>query len=91
VRALGHAPHRLAAGRLEELFQRLDRVYLAGATSRNFALKPLELIDAAVSTIVSGEFNLGTLARDWLDEQEQRIRKRIARDLNAALEAGQVG
>ena len=91
VRALGHTPHRLAAGRLEELFHRLGRVYLAGATSRNFALKPLELIDAAVSTIVSGEFNLGTLARNWLDEQEQRIRKRIARDLNAALEAGQVG
>ncbi len=87
VRALEYAPHRLAAGRLEELFQRLDRVYMAGATSRNYALKPLELIDAAITTIVSGEFNLGKLARNWLDEHEQRFRKRITHDLNAAIEA----
>lgn len=85
VAALTHAPPRLALGRLEELFQRLDRVVTAGATARYFALTPLELIDRAVSAVVTDEFNLGPAVRRWLDDDEFVIRRRIARDLDAAL------
>jgi cellulose synthase operon protein C len=85
VDALAHAPPRLALGRLEELFQRLGGVVTAGATARHFALTPLELIDRAVSAVVTDEFNLGPAVRRWLDDDEFVIRRRIARDLEAAL------
>lgn len=88
VAALAQAPPRLALGRLEELFQRLDRVTTAGATARYFALTPLELIDRAVSAVVTDEFNLGPAVRRWLDDDEYLIRRRIASDLDAALAAG---
>lgn len=88
VAALTHAPPRLALGRLEELFQRLGRVTTAGATARYFALTPLELLDRAVSAVVTDEFNLGPAVRRWLDDDEFLIRRRIARDLDAALAAG---
>ena len=85
VAALAHAPPRLALGRLEELFQRLDRVVTAGGTARYFALTPLQLIDCAVSAVVTDEFNLGPAVRGWLDDDEFVTRRRIARDLDAAL------
>ncbi len=85
VAALTHAPPRLALGRLAEVFQLLDRVVTAGATARYFALTPLELIDRAVTAVVTDEFNLGPAVRRWLDDDEFVIRRRIARDLDAAL------
>jgi len=84
--ALAYAPPRLALGRLEELFQRLDRITTTGATARYFALKPLELIDTAITAVVSEEFNLGPAVRGWLDDDEFRVRKRITRDLATALQ-----
>lgn len=83
--ALGHGPPRLALGRLEELFQRLDRVTVDGATARYYAVKPLELIDAAISSVVTDEFALGPQVRGWLDDDEFQLRKRITRQLAAAL------
>ncbi|MCU0703339.1 MAG: hypothetical protein MUF18_05045 [Fimbriiglobus sp.] len=88
VAALAHAPPRLALGRLEELFQRLGRVTTAGGTARYFALTPLELIDRAISAVVTDEFNLGPAVRRWLDADEFAIRRKIAADLEAAIGAG---
>lgn len=87
VAALAHAPPRLALGRLEELFQRLDRVVTSGGTARFFALTPLELIDRAITAVVTEEFNLGPAVRRRLDDDEFALRRRIARDLDAALAA----
>ena len=66
----------------------VGRVTTAGATARYFALTPLELLDRAVSAVVTDEFNLGPAVRRWLDDDEFLIRRRIARDLDAALAAG---
>ncbi len=85
--ALAHAPPRLALGRLEELFQRLGPIAAGGATARYYALKPLELIDTAITAVVNEEFGLGPDMRSWLDEDELRIRRRITRDLEAAIRA----
>jgi hypothetical protein len=85
VAALGLAPPRIALGRLEELFLRLGRVTTAGATARYYALRPLELVDRAVTAVVSDEFNLGPAVRRWLEDDEFLIRTRIARDLAAAV------
>jgi hypothetical protein len=83
--AVGHAPPRVALGRLEELFQRLGAVSLHGATNRYYTLKPLELIDTVVRAVVSDDFALGPEVRGWLDDDEYLIRRRITRDLEAAL------
>ncbi len=88
AQALAHAPPRLALGRLEELFQRLGPISTDGAASSYFALKPLELIDAAITAIVNEDFSLGPEVRNWLDEDERRVRSRITRDLAAAMEGG---
>ena len=87
--AVGHAPPRIALARLEELFLRLGGVTTHGATNRYFTLKPLELIDAVVRAVVSDDFALGPGVRGWLDDDEYLIRRRITRDLEAALAQGQ--
>ena len=83
--ALGSAPPRIALGRLEEIFQRLERVSVEGATNLYFTLKPLALIDAVVRSVVTEDFALGPVVRGWLDDDEFLIRRRIHRDMNAIL------
>ncbi len=82
--ALGFAPPRVAHGRLEELFQRLDRVTTTGSTNRYFTLKPLELVDAVVRAVVTDDFAPGPAVRGWLADDEFLIRRRIHRDMTAA-------
>jgi cellulose synthase operon protein C len=80
--ALGFAPPRIAHGRLEELFQRPRFLVEAkGSTNRFFTLKPLQLIDAIVRSVVTDDFTLGPAVRDWLDDDEFLIRGRIHRDM----------
>ena len=83
--ALAHAPPRIALGRLEELFLRLDMVSTAGATNRYYTLKPLQLIDTVIRAVVSDDFSLGPGVRGWLDDDEFLIRLRVTRELQAAL------
>ncbi|MBN9517940.1 hypothetical protein J0H58_05370, partial [bacterium] len=83
--ALGFAPPRIALGRLEELFQLLDRVTTTGTTNRYYTLKPLELIDAVVRAVVTDEFSLSPAVRGWLADDEFLIRRRVHRDVAAAL------
>lgn len=85
VAALALAPPRLALGRLAELFQRLGRVNTEDGAARYYALDPLELIDRAVTAVVSDEFDPGPVVRRWLADDEHLIRKRIARDLTDAM------
>jgi len=83
--ALGHAPPRVALGRLEELFLRLETLAVPGAANRYYSLLPLELIDTVVLAVVSEDFVLGPGVRGWLDDDEYLIRRRIGRDLEAVL------
>jgi len=85
--ALGFAPPRIALGRLEEIFQLLERVTVSGSTNRYFTLKPLQLIDAVVRAVVTDDFALGPAVRGWLDDDEFLIRRRIHRDMAASLMA----
>lgn len=89
--ALGFAPPRIALGRLEEIFQRLDRVTVTGSTNRYFTLKPLELIDTVIRSVVTEDFALGPAVRGWLDDDEFLIRRRIHRDMAAVLRDGGLG
>ncbi|MFM8273173.1 MAG: hypothetical protein ACKODX_12725 [Gemmata sp.] len=83
--ALGFAPAGIALGRLEELFQRLERVAVSGSTNCYFTLQPLRLIDTVVRSVVTDEFTLGAAVRTWLDEDEFLIRRRIHQDMTVLL------
>ena len=84
--ALGFAPPRIAHGQLEELFQRPRFVVEGkGSTNRFFTLKPLQLIDTIVRSVVTDDFTLGPAVRDWLDDDEFLIRGRIHRDMTQLL------
>ena len=89
--ALGFAPPRLALGRLEEIFQLLDRVSVTGSTNRYFTLRPLQLIDTVVRSVVTDDFALGPAVRGWLDDDEFLIRRRIHRDMAAVLREDGMG
>jgi len=78
---LGFAPPGIALGRLEEIFQRLERLTLTGSTNRYYTLKPLELIDAVVRAVVTEDFALGPVVRGWMDDDEFLIRRRIHQDM----------
>ena len=77
--ALGFAPAGIALGRLEELFQRLDRVTVHSSSNCYFTLQPLRLIDTVVRAVVTDEFTLSGGVRAWLDGDEFLIRGRIHR------------
>jgi hypothetical protein len=83
--ALGFAPPGIAHGRLGDIFERLDPVKTTGSTNGWFTLKPLQLIDVVVRSVVTDEFSLGPAVRAWLDDDEFLIRGRIHRDLAALL------
>jgi hypothetical protein len=84
--ALGFTPARIAHGRLEEIFQRpLFVVEKRSSTNRYFTLKPLQLIDNIVRSVVTDEFTLGPAVRGWLEDDEFLIRSRIHRDMAATL------
>jgi hypothetical protein len=83
--ALGFAPASIALGRLEEIFQRLDRVTVHCSSNCYFTLQPLRLIDTVVRAVVTDDFALGPAVRAWLDEDEFLIRRRIHRDMAALL------
>jgi hypothetical protein len=84
--ALGFTPPRIAHGRLEEIFQRPGfEVEVKSSTNRYFTLKPLQLIDTIVRSVVTDEFTLGPAVRGWLDDDEFLIRSRIHRDLAGQL------
>ena len=83
--ALGHAPLRIALGRLEELFYRLDGIRTRGATNRYYTLKPLQLIDTIITAVVGDAFEVSQAVRDWLDDDEYLMRQRITNDMNQTL------
>ena len=75
-----------ALGRLEEIFQRFDRVTVTGSTNRYFTLKPLELIDTVIRSVASDDFSLGPEVRGWLDDDEFNVRQRIHREMKQLME-----
>jgi hypothetical protein len=81
AQALGHAPIRMALGRVEEIFQRLQNVHDQFSTNTHFSLARLRVVEAAVLAIVNDDFALGPAVRRWLDDDEFRVRRRIHRDL----------
>jgi hypothetical protein len=56
------------------------------ATSSHFSLAQLDIVEAAVLTLVSDEFILSQETRRWLEEDELLVRRRIHRDVREMVE-----
>jgi hypothetical protein len=89
VRTLGQGPAELALARLEELFLNLGRVHDSYTTNSHYSLSRLDFLEAVVFSLVSDDFTLDQAGRRWLDDDEFLVRRRIHRDVRAAL--GQPG
>jgi hypothetical protein len=72
---------------VEELFQRLRGVSDSHTTNTHYSLARLQVVEAAVRAVVTDDFALGPAARRWLDDDEYRVRRRVHRDVRAAVGA----
>lgn len=82
---LGRVPVKIALGRFEEMFQRLQGIQLKGTTNTHFTLSILQLVETVVVSLVHPDFQLGPGVRRWLDEDEFLVRQRIHRDLKEVM------
>lgn len=84
--AFTQAPIDYALKGLEEVFAKLPRGesrYMA--TMTHFGLLELNVIEAAIQSLVGEGFQLNAQGRRWLDEDEYVIRRRIHRDVREAM------
>ena len=86
VTALAQAPLDEALARVEELFAgRMDRLTDGYTTHGHYARFQLNVVEAVVLALANEDFALGPAARRWLDDDEYLVRRRIHRDVRAAL------
>jgi hypothetical protein len=87
IAAVGRAPLDEAIGRIEELFTsgRLDRLPNTLTSNHYYSLLHLIVAEAVVLTVATEDFAVGLAARRWLDDDEFLVRRRIHRDVRAAL------
>ena len=57
------------------------------SATTHFSLFHLDVVEATVLALVSEEFTLNSESRRWLDEDEFLVRRRIHRDVRAAMSA----
>jgi hypothetical protein len=88
VTALGQLPPAQARGRIAALFEGdlLDRLLNTQTVRDFYSWLHLNVVEEVVLTLASDSFSLGPVARRWLDEDEYLVRRRVHRDVRAALE-----
>jgi hypothetical protein len=87
ISAAGQAPLEDALARIEELFTsgRMDPLPNSMTSRHYYSLFHLNVVEAVVLTLATEDFALGPAARRWLDDDEYLVRRRIHRDVRAAL------
>jgi hypothetical protein len=86
VNTLGQAPLELGLARSLELFRKVKGVHDTFTTCSHYSLSRLDLIEAVILSLVSHEFAVSPEARRWLDDDEFLVRRRIHREVKAAME-----
>jgi hypothetical protein len=89
IDALGQTPVEVALPRLEELLPRLGRVHDTYTTSTHYSLSRLNVVESLVLALAGDAMALDQAGRRWLDDDEYLVRRRIHRDVRAAM--GQEG
>jgi len=87
IEALADAPGEEALARIAEVLERLPAPVDTYTTSSHYSRLQLDVIDAAVRTLVGEGVAVDPAIRRWLDEDELLVRRRIHRDTRAALAA----
>jgi hypothetical protein len=84
--ALGHTPLDHAVPALAKLLPHFAHITDQYATtSTHFCLSVVNFTESLVLGYVSDDLALGETGRRWLDEDEYLVRRRIHRDLAAAV------
>jgi cellulose synthase operon protein C len=79
---LSNAPYHIAVPRIEEIFERFR---LRGVTSMRNTIGMVRLVESCVLAMVSDEFAVDQSLRQYMDEDEFLVRKRIHQDVREAL------
>jgi len=85
ITAVGQAPIHEAMSRFEELFPKLNGIHDSGTYNSHYSLKQLKIIEMLIRTVVSEDFSVDKASLRWIDEEEYLIRRRIHRDVDAAI------
>jgi cellulose synthase operon protein C len=85
VHAVGNLPVDDALNRLEELFEKMAPVPNSFTTAGHYSRFHLNIVEDVVLAVVNEEFTLGAERRDWQDEDEYLVRRRIHRDMRMNL------
>jgi hypothetical protein len=83
--ALGQAPTAFALARIMEFFRKIEGVYDVWVTQSHFSLTRFMVVEAMMLALVSDDFALDPAARKRLDDDEYLVRRRIHRDVRAAM------
>ncbi len=81
ARALGQAPEAFAVAALGKLAQGLAGITDSFNTNSHFCLSVVSFMESLVLGYASEDLALGEQGRQWLDEDEYLIRRRIHREL----------
>ena len=79
-------PYVLGVALYTAVFRKLKGVSDTFTTTSHYSLSRLNVIEAVVLSLVSQEFTVAPGARRWLDDDEFLVRRRIHREVRAALE-----
>ena len=82
---LGQAPMDFALARIMEFFRKVEGVYDLWQTTTHFSLSRVHVVEAMMLAIISDDFMLDPEARKRLDDDEFLVRRRIHRDVRAAM------
>ena len=85
VATLGQAPVELALHAIDELLEKLERVFDNYLTHSHYSLAKLRVVEAIVLAVATEGFAMGQATRRWLEDDEYLVRKRIHRDVQQAL------
>ncbi|MEZ4259942.1 MAG: hypothetical protein R3B36_12790 [Polyangiaceae bacterium] len=83
AKALASAPFDVAVAGLDALWPRLDAVTDSFNTNSHVCLSVVDYVESLVLGYASEDLVLGPEARQWLDEDEYLLRRRIHRDTAA--------
>jgi hypothetical protein len=85
VSALSQGPLQDALNRLDELFDKMERLPNTFTTSSFFSRLHLNIVEEVIRSLVSESSTLGSQARRWLDDDEYLVRRRIHADMRKLL------
>lgn len=85
ARAVSHSPLEYALAALDRMAEKLRVVTDSFNTNSHVCLSVVSFMESLVLGYASDDLTLGDLGRQWLDDDEYLIRRRVHRDMGPAL------